>query len=124
MPEVPIQPKDRFSFTRLPRRGRSERAHFGNPEGVAPLPGRDDVLFYRLFPSGDQPDGGDSRDRVEVFGVDRYQARLNEITQGIVGVSRQTSETSPIQSTAGEERERYLSVMYIAFGPYISGAAD
>ena len=124
MPEVPIQPKDRFSFTRLPRRGRSERAHLGNFEGVSPLPGRGDVLFYNLFPSGDQPDGGDSRDRVEVFGVDRYQARLNEITRSIVEMSRQPSETSPSQSTAGGERGKYLNVMYIAFGTYTSRAAD
>ena len=123
MPEVPIQPKDRFSFTRLPRRGRSERAHLGKSEGVPPLPGRDDVLFYKLFPSGES-DGGDSRDRVEVLGADRYQARLNEIARGIVEMSRQPSETSPIQSTARKEREKYLNIMYIAFGPYVSRAAD
>lgn len=125
MPEVPIQPKDRFSYARLPRRGRSAAAQFlENFDGLPPPNERDDVLFYKLFPAGGQHDGGGSGDRVEVLGADRYQARVNEIAREIAEMSRQPSESPAIESTTGRERGQYLNVMYITFEPYVYRAAN
>lgn len=122
MSEVPIKPKKRFSFISLPRRDLSERAQLlDNFDGVPPP--NNDVVFYKLLrsPSDDPPEGGDSGDRVEVWGANDYRTRVNEIARRVLGISRQPSTEF---AAARKEWLQYLNVMYIAFWAPISTAAD
>ena len=134
MTEVEISPRNKFSFIRLPRRGRLEGAQLlENFDGV-PSPNNDNVLYYKLLrsPSDHPPDGRDSADRVEDLGADGYQNRLNQIAETFVKMSRPTDPTTTGEPIATEEEStrvrkewaQYLNVMYIASGPPVSGAAD
>ena len=126
MPEVSITPRKEFSFISLPRRDVSERDEIlRNFEGVPSL-NSDNVLHYRLLrsPSDDPPEGRDSRDRVETWEADDYRTKVNDISRRVLEMSQSPAEPSLDFATAKKEWRQYLNVMYIAFGPYASRAAD
>ena len=125
MPEVPITLRNEFSFI-SPRGDVSERAQIlGNFDGVPSL-NVGNVLHYRLLrgPLDNPPKGRESRDRVEAWGAYDYLTKVNDISRRVLEMSQSPAEPSLDFATARKEWRQYLNVMYIAFGSYVSRAAD
>lgn len=129
-----IKSKNDFSFIRLPDRERlSERAQLlknfdftpSSSDSADDLPPSDDkdVRFYKLLRSpSDPPEGKDTPDLVETLGPHEYQARVKEIAEDVVEMSRKflgapsddTLEApSDDKMRARTEWGQYLNVMYL-----------